>query len=159
MKGRYIVHMVKKNNKQCIVCGTKYTYCPNCSDYANMPHWMGWFHNSNCRKIFYITSGYCNKTITKEEANKQFNECDLSRKDNFKKNIYDVISEVLNKDLVENKLEEMAVKNNLEDTNVNENSKENDKKDEEHIAIKNKNSSIQHSYSYKKKRNIVNDNN
>ena len=78
---------MKKNNRKCIVCGKLYTYCPHCGADATKPAWYAEFHDENCREIFHIVSEYLANEITKEEAQKRVQKCDLSHKKTFKASI------------------------------------------------------------------------
>ena len=101
--------MIKKNNKKCLVCGTVYTYCPNCGEFNHLPKWMNIFHDENCMKIFYITTDYLAGNITADEARARYDACDLSNKDNFNTNTKRVLSEVYaNKNVTTNTTPEPA---------------------------------------------------
>ena len=92
--------MMKKNNKTCLCCQTKYTFCLNCSDFDNMPRWMAIFHDKNCKEIFNTITSYYDKTITKEQAKTILNNCDLSNKKMFNNKIQDAINEIYADDIV-----------------------------------------------------------
>lgn len=87
--------MAKKNNKTCICCGKKYRYCNSCAEDALKPTWYGIFHNENCKNIYTITNDYksndSNK-LTREEAKKLLDGCDLS----YKNSLHHVIVGTLN---------------------------------------------------------------
>ena len=57
-----------KDNKTCILCGKKYSYCSRCSEFDHLPRWMECYCSENCKNIFNILSGYTMKDYTKEEA-------------------------------------------------------------------------------------------
>lgn len=84
--------MAKKNNKTCIVCGEKYTFCPTCTDTKELEMWRNIYHSENCKKLFHAASGYHAKTITIEEVRAKFDECDLSYKDKLNKNFIEAIN-------------------------------------------------------------------
>ena len=71
-----------KKNRECLTCGAKYTYCPNCDRKA--PYWMTDFHDENCKNIFQICTQYNVGLLTKEQAKEALNACDLSNKESFK---------------------------------------------------------------------------
>ena len=89
---------MRKNNKTCIVCSTKYTYCSGCSEFDKYPRWMGIYHEENCKNIFDITSKYLNGQISKEEAKEELGKCDLSNKKNFNKSILDAVNKIMASD-------------------------------------------------------------
>lgn len=109
--------MKKKNNKECIVCSTRYTYCPTCTAYASIPRWKNIYHDENCRNIYNIASEYAHGMIDKDEAKTRFNNCDLSNKESFKEFYVSVINEVfaeVKKTVIETK-EDKEAKANKED--------------------------------------------
>ena len=57
-----------ENNKTCILCGTKYTYCNNCAEFDHLPYWMICYCSRNCKDIFDTLSAYNMKQITKDKA-------------------------------------------------------------------------------------------
>lgn len=59
---------MKKNNKECMICGNRYTFCLNCGTYDKLPRWMAMFDEEICRSVFYIISDYKAGIITKNEA-------------------------------------------------------------------------------------------
>ncbi len=69
---------MKKNNKTCLVCKTKYTYCSSCEEFARLPRWMTCFCGENCHDVFNIISQYEDKHINLEEAKQKLDACDLS---------------------------------------------------------------------------------
>ena len=70
-----------KKNKECLTCGTKYSYCPNCN--RKEPSWMSEFHAENCKNIFQICTQYNVGLLTKEQAQEALINCDLSNEENF----------------------------------------------------------------------------
>ena len=93
--------MIKKNNRKCICCQKEYSFCPNCSDYDNLPRWMTIFHDENCKEIFNTVTSYYDKSITKDKAKERLDKCDLSNKYTFKESIKSAIGEIYAKTLVE----------------------------------------------------------
>ena len=84
-----------KKNRECLTCGTQYSYCPNCN--RKEPSWMADFHSENCKNIFQICTQFNVGLLTKEGAQEALKECDLANKENFKacikrdfSNIFDV---------------------------------------------------------------------
>lgn len=84
--------MAKKNNKICIVCGDKYTFCPTCADTKNLEMWRNIYCSENCKKLFHAASGYHAQTATIEEVKSRFDACDLSYKDKLNKNFIEAIN-------------------------------------------------------------------
>lgn len=84
-----------KNNKVCILCGERYSFCSRCEEFDHLPRWMAIYCSDNCKKIFDAISAYNMKLKTKEEAAKILRECDLSRKSEFKESCQKYIDEIL----------------------------------------------------------------
>lgn len=72
-----------KDNKTCILCGKKYSYCSGCSEFDHLPRWMGCYCSENCKDVFNILSGYNMKHKTKEEAKALLEKCDLTKTDTY----------------------------------------------------------------------------
>ncbi len=90
-----------KDNKTCILCGKKYSYCNRCEEFDHLPRWMEIYCSENCKKIFNALSSYNMGHITKEEAKTRLEECDLSYIDKFnhinKKFVEDIIDTKIQK--------------------------------------------------------------
>ena len=98
---------MKKNNKTCIVCGEKYTYCNSCEEFYKLPTWMTIFHNENCKELFTIASDYLANTLDKDEAIEKLNKCDLSYKDKLHKEILKAVNELT--DTIKNEVSNVEV--------------------------------------------------
>lgn len=111
--------MVTKNNKQCVCCGQRYTYCSNCRDFDHLPAWMAIFHDVNCKEIFNTIASYNNKHITKEQAKDTLDKCDLSNKDMLKQSLQDKINEIY---IIEKneKIQDFEIANGTEQINIEE---------------------------------------
>lgn len=60
--------MVKQNRK-CLACGTKYTYCPTCSRAdALKPSWYSEFCSEPCMEIWTTFTKYNMNMLTKDDA-------------------------------------------------------------------------------------------
>ena len=107
--------MAKKNNKICIVCGQKYTFCPTCSETEKLEMWKNIYCSENCKKLFRAASGYHAQTATIEEVRARFDECDLSYKDKLNENFIEAINAAYGiKKEVEIKEEENVTSANVE---------------------------------------------
>ena len=71
-------------NRKCYLCGESYQYCGSCSQDRRKPAWMAEFHKEDCMKIFDICTRFNMGMITKKDAQRELNACDLSNRDNFK---------------------------------------------------------------------------
>lgn len=73
-----------RRTRECLLCGTKYEYCPTCSQDKMKPAFMAEFHNENCKNIFDICTRYNMQLLSKDEAKVALENCDFSNKANFK---------------------------------------------------------------------------
>lgn len=73
-----------RRNRECYLCGTGYKYCPTCSEDKIKPTWMAEFHSEDCVKIFAICTDFNIGKMSKEEARKALDACNLSNKLNFR---------------------------------------------------------------------------
>lgn len=86
--------MAKK--RECIICGTKYKYCRNCSQYDPEETWRNLFCSENCKDIFNIASEHFDsKNTNVQEAYEKLSEKDLSKKSQFNKHILAEIEKIL----------------------------------------------------------------
>ena len=72
-----------RRTRSCYLCGSKYDYCPTCSQDKMKPSWMAEFHSENCKNIFDIATRFNMQLLTKEEAKAAMEQCDLTNKENF----------------------------------------------------------------------------
>jgi hypothetical protein len=97
-------------NRECVVCGTKYQFCPHCNN-SDAPSWKAIYDTENCKKIFDVCSAFVFKHIDAKEALNRLDKCDLSKEDKFakgiKKDLADIRASV--PVVVEEKLEDKVV--------------------------------------------------
>lgn len=91
-------------NRECNVCGTKYSYCPSCSADARKPKWMTMFDREECKRIFDITTRFNIGKITKEDARDSLAGIDINK--TFTKQIQNDLSNIF---YVESIIEEPIV--------------------------------------------------
>ena len=75
--------MGKQNNRTCIICGKKYSYCNNCQSDANKPTWYFIFDSQNCHDIYEVCTQYRDKEITVAQAYEKISKLDISNIKNF----------------------------------------------------------------------------
>ena len=100
-----------KDNKTCILCGKKYSFCNRCEEYDHLPRWMAIYCSENCKKIFDAISAYNMKLISKQEAANILKKCDLSKKEEFKESCQRYIDEIL--DIKKESAQEPVVVNTI----------------------------------------------
>ena len=71
----------KKFERSCSVCGKKYEYCPNCSDFDHLPRWMDAYCSETCKDLYNITAGFINKWLEPEVEAARLTKVDLSYMD------------------------------------------------------------------------------
>lgn len=54
--------------RNCLMCGEEYRYCPHCSEFDRQPRWKGMFDRKECHDVFYIINDYRAGIKTKEET-------------------------------------------------------------------------------------------
>lgn len=82
-------------NATCSICGEKYHRCDDCTK-SKMNPWRSIVDTVDHYKIFLTIRDYNNKYITKEKAQEQLHNIDLTGLDNFIPEIKNVINEILN---------------------------------------------------------------
>ena len=86
---------MKLNNKTCITCGVKYTFCTGCGQFDTEPRWKAIYHNETCKDIFIIVSDFLQNAISKDEAKERLLKCDLSYRNELHEKIQNGIREIL----------------------------------------------------------------
>lgn len=80
--------------RKCIVCGKEYEYCNSCKGHASHPSWKAIYHDENCRSVMNITTEYAAGNITKSEAKRKLDACDLTNKKTFKDSVLKVVNDI-----------------------------------------------------------------
>lgn len=75
--------MGRKIDRTCIICGSHYSYCPQCGEDANKPTWYFIFDGQNCHDIYEICVAYRDKKINITEAYEELLKVNISNLDNF----------------------------------------------------------------------------
>lgn len=99
-----------KLNRKCIICGTRYSYCPHCSEDANKPTWMAIFCGENCKDIYTTLDDFRDGRISREDAQTVLNGLDLSPIEKLPKNFQEIFNEIIVKKDIE------AMDETVEDT-------------------------------------------
>jgi len=99
--------MAKKNNKTCIVCGKKYTYCNTCGEYRHLPIFMVTFCGQNCLDVYNVLSGYEGGEIDKNTAKNKLESLDTSRHMYYSGSFKKTFNKIM--DIVEEGSKESAV--------------------------------------------------
>lgn len=64
----------------CVMCGSEYSYCPNCSKDSDKPEWMVAFCGDVCHDVYKVLNSLGFNEITEIEAEKELKAIDLSGK-------------------------------------------------------------------------------
>lgn len=91
-----------RRDRQCLCCGTKYSYCPTCSTDKLKPTWMTEFCSESCKELFETATKYNLKKLTKSEAKEIIENLELKEKSAY--------VECIQKDLENILTEEKAAK-------------------------------------------------
>lgn len=89
-----------RRTRECLLCGTKYEYCPTCSQDKMKPVWMTEFHDENCKSIFDICTRFNMQMLAKAEAKTALENCDLSNKANFKSYVQRDLENIFTEDKI-----------------------------------------------------------
>lgn len=84
-----------KLNRKCIICGTRYSYCPHCSEDTNKPTWMAIFCGENCKDIYTTLDDFRDGRISREDAQTVLNGLDLSPIEKLPKNFQEIFNEIM----------------------------------------------------------------
>lgn len=87
-------------NRTCVICNTKYDYCPTCSGDKDKPSWYASFHEENCNNIYDACVGFRDGILTKTEAEEKLNDCNLSNMENFRNSAKEMIKKILTKETI-----------------------------------------------------------
>lgn len=88
--------MANKPNSICAICGKEYYCCNDSMTAKSFTPWKKIVDKPEHYKIFTVLQDYTNEIITKEEAVRKLNNCDLNDKGTFKEDIRKVIDDILN---------------------------------------------------------------
>ena len=71
-------------NRSCLCCGTKFSYCPDCSrSDALQPSWKSEFCSEPCMALWTTLTKYGMNRLTKSEAKSIISELDLKSLDSY----------------------------------------------------------------------------
>lgn len=104
-----------KLNRKCIICGTRYSYCPHCSEDANKPTWMAIFCGENCKDVYTTLDDFRDGRISKEDAQTVLNGLDLSPIEKLPKNFQEIFNEIMVEEDIKT-MDETAMNEVAEDT-------------------------------------------
>ena len=104
-----------KLNRKCIICGTRYSYCPHCSEDTNKPTWMAIFCGENCKDIYTTLDDFRDGRMSKEDAQVVLNGLDLSPIEKLPKNFQEIFNEIIVKKDIET-MDEATIDEATEDT-------------------------------------------
>ena len=87
--------MGKKNNRECIICGHSYHFCPTCGEDAGKPTWYFIFDGQNCHDIYEVCTQYRDKKIDVKKAYELISKLDLSNIEDFVEVTKNQIKEII----------------------------------------------------------------
>lgn len=81
--------------RTCIICGRKYSYCPQCGEDFGKPTWYFTFCSEGCKDIYGICTDWRDGEISTEEAAKELDKVDLTNLEDFTEVTKCQINEIL----------------------------------------------------------------
>lgn len=84
--------MLKGKKKTCVVCGAEYDYCNHCKSQSHLPTWMSLYDNENCRTIMNICTEFMAGNVSKADAKKVLDACDLKNKNSFSASVLNAVN-------------------------------------------------------------------
>lgn len=84
--------MLKGKKKTCVVCGKEYDYCNHCKSQSHLPTWMSLYDNENCRTIMNICTEFMAGNVSKTDAKKVLDTCDLKNKNSFSASVLNAVN-------------------------------------------------------------------
>lgn len=63
-----------RGERECLICGRHYVYCPNCGNGDATETWRNLYCSKSCRQIFDALSKWKNKTMSAIDAKKVLDE-------------------------------------------------------------------------------------
>lgn len=65
--------------RTCLVCGTKYEYCPHCGKHNPKETWRFLFCSENCNKVDNVIASFRSKEISADEAKNKLSALGVSK--------------------------------------------------------------------------------
>ncbi len=90
--------MEYENNAICTICGKAYHRCSTCQD-SRLNPWKNVVDTMEHYKIYMTVASYNNGYLSKEKANEELLDLDLSELGTFVPEIRDKINEIMSKDI------------------------------------------------------------
>lgn len=87
-----------RDERECVICGTHYSYCPNCVQYNSEPRWKFLFHDKNCHDIYNVLNDYGSNVISKEQARNKLKTLDLTNIKSFRQDFRNQVNDILKQD-------------------------------------------------------------
>ena len=69
-----------RRDRSCICCGTRYQYCPTCSNDRMKPTWMTEFCGEDCKELWTVATKFNMQMLTKEEVKEAISALKLKDK-------------------------------------------------------------------------------
>ena len=80
--------------RKCLTCESKYSYCPNCMDYASFPKWMAEFDKESCKELFNAISAYNMGKMTKADVKEVVDKYGITDFSQYKESIKNKLNEL-----------------------------------------------------------------
>lgn len=90
--------MAQEINHYCIICGKGYHACDSCAEVKTFQPWRVLTDSSEHWKIYMTIKDFNDGIISKDEAAKQLQNCDLTGRERFKPSAKASIDKILSDD-------------------------------------------------------------
>ena len=76
-----------RGERTCIVCGTKYVYCPNCKKGYPDETWRYLYDSEECREIYKVCNHFSFGHIDAEEAGRKLEKYNVTDRSKYSEDI------------------------------------------------------------------------
>ena len=83
-----------KDLRTCVICQSKYEYCPKCNRDVDKPTWYFIFCSENCKSIYEVMSAYECGDIDAKTANESLIKLNVSKIDNLEKSYKSTLAKI-----------------------------------------------------------------
>lgn len=83
-----------RHERICEICSSTYSYCPNCSDYAEESRWKFLFDTENCKDIYEVVNAYRTNAINAVQAKAKLDKLSIPSKEKLNKGYAKFIDEI-----------------------------------------------------------------
>lgn len=86
--------MATRGERTCVVCGTKYVYCPNCKKGNPDETWRYLYDSEECREIYKVCNHFSFGHIDAEEAGRKLEKYNVTDRSKYSEDIRKSLSAI-----------------------------------------------------------------